>query len=122
MGDITCMRSQIDPATLKAINAFMERISDAYSVSSAQLYGSRARGDYGKYSDADIAVFLRGARTAKSDLLRIKLAMADIAFDILLDTSILISPLPIWEEDWRRPELYENPRLLENIRREGVVL
>jgi hypothetical protein len=48
--------------------------------------------------------------------------MANIAFDILLDTSILISPLPIWEEDWRRPELYENPRLLENIRREGVVL
>jgi hypothetical protein len=48
--------------------------------------------------------------------------MADVAFDILLDSNILISPLPIWEDDWRHPEHHENPRLLENIRREGVVL
>ncbi len=116
------LRLHIDPATLKAISAFMERIAGDYSVSSARLYGSRARGDHETYSDADIAVFLTGARAEKADLLRTKLAMADIAFDILLDTDVLISPLPIWEEDWRHPERHENPRLLENIRREGVVL
>jgi len=119
---MTRLRSQIDPETLNAISAFMERVAGAYSVSSARLYGSRARGDYERHSDADIAVFLEGARAAKSDLLRTKLAMADVAFDILLDTNILISPLPIWDDEWRNPEQYENPRLLENIRREGVVL
>ncbi len=46
--------------------------------------------------------------------------MAGIAFDVLLDTDVLISPLPIWEEEWAHPERYPNPRLLENIRREGV--
>ncbi len=116
------VRSQIDPATLEAISAFTERISGNYSVSSARLYGSRARGDHETHSDADIAVFLNGARAAKADLLRTKLAMADVAFDVLLDTNILISPSPIWEDDWNYPERYEDPRLLENIRREGVVL
>jgi predicted nucleotidyltransferase len=122
MGDMKRVRSQIDPATLGAISAFMERVSGVYSVSSARLYGSRARGDHEKHSDADIAVFLKGSRASKADLLQTKLEMADIAFDVLLDTSILISPLPIWEGDWTHPERHENPRLLENIRREGVVL
>ncbi len=54
--------------------------------------------------------------------MRIKLAMADIAFEVLLETNILMSPLPIREAEWSRPDSYENPRLLENIRREGVVL
>jgi predicted nucleotidyltransferase len=122
MGDMKRVRSQIETETLNAISAFMERISSAYPVSSARLYGSRARGDHAKHSDADIAVFLKGARRAQADLLSTKLAMADVAFEILLDTNVLISPLPIWENDWRHPESHENPRLLENIRREGVVL
>jgi hypothetical protein len=46
--------------------------------------------------------------------------MAGIAFDVLLDTEILVAPLPIWEQDWLRPEGYSNPRLLENIQREGI--
>ena len=115
-------RAEIDPEALTAISAFLHRISSDYSVTSARLYGSRARGDNDIHSDADIAVFLKGARGAKSDLTRIKLAMADIAFEVLLETNILISPLPIWEAEWSRPDSYENPRLLENIRREGVVL
>ncbi len=114
--------SQIDPEALTAIRAFLRRISSDYSVTSARLYGSRARGDNDRHSDADIAVFLEGAREAKSDLLRIKLAMADIAFEVLLETNILISPFPIWEDEWMHPESYENPRLLDNIRREGVVV
>jgi antitoxin ChpS len=122
MADMPHARTQIDPDELTAISAFLSRIASDYPVTSARLYGSRARGDSDRHSDADVAVFLKGAREAKSDLLRVKLAMADIAFEILLETNILISPLPIWEDEWNQPEFYENPRLLENIRREGVVL
>ena len=40
----------------------------------------------------------------------------------LLDTEILVSPLPIWEEEWAHPEAYSNPRLLKNIQRDGLAL
>ena len=119
---MTQLRTQIDPKILGAIDAFLARLSNTYPVRGARLFGSRARGDHGDESDADLAIFLKGARAEKSDLLRTKLEMADIAFDILLDTNVLISPLPIWEAEWGHPEHYENPRLLENIRRDGVVL
>ena len=122
MAEMRRSRAQIDPEALKAISAFLHRISSHYSVTGARLYGSRARGDHDGHSDADVAVFLKGARDEKSNLLRTKLAMADIAFEVLLETNILISPLPIWEDEWSSPEFYENPGLLENIRRDGVVL
>jgi hypothetical protein len=48
--------------------------------------------------------------------------MAGVAFDVLMDTEILVSPLPIWKDEWAHPEVYSNPRLLENIRRDGIVL
>jgi hypothetical protein len=38
------------------------------------------------------------------------------------ETGIRIQPLPIWEEEWAHPEAYSNPRLLQNIEREGVRL
>lgn len=46
--------------------------------------------------------------------------MADLAYDVLLETGIHIQPLPIWEEEWEHPETYSNPSLLHNIKREGI--
>lgn len=51
-----------------------------------------------------------------------KLAMSDVAFDVLLETGINISPLPVWLDEWEHPETYSNPSLLHNIAREGVWL
>lgn len=45
-----------------------------------------------------------------------------MAYDVLLDTGIRIQPLPILEDQWAQPEQYSNPRLLENIAREGIPL
>ena len=55
-------------------------------------------------------------------LLPTKLAMADEAFEVLLETGIRIQPLPIWEDEWANPDHYSNPRLLKNIAREGLRL
>jgi hypothetical protein len=30
--------------------------------------------------------------------------------------------LPLWESEWEHPETFNNPDLIENIRREGVRL
>ena len=48
--------------------------------------------------------------------------MADVAYEVLLETGVLIQPLPIWEEEWEHPELFGNRDLLRNIRRDGVRL
>lgn len=55
-------------------------------------------------------------------LLPISLAMADLAFDVLLETGINISPLPLWLNEWEDPDIYSNPELLRNIARDEIWL
>jgi len=109
--------NRIDPATYQAVCQFKEKILLRYRDAVIILFGSRARQTHHPESDADVAVLLPGP---KSDYLTTKLAMSDIAFDLLLKTGIRISPLPIWLEEWDHPEHYSNPALLHNIAREGI--
>lgn len=109
----------LDPATDFAAHAFLERVREHFDVAEAILFGSRARGDFSPDSDADVAVLLRGA---PGRFLPTKLEMSDIAYDLLLDTGINVSPLPLWLDEWAHPETYSNPRLLANIAREGIRL
>jgi predicted nucleotidyltransferase len=111
--------TQLDAATTAALRIFAERIGAKYDVAELMLFGSRARGDHARHSDADVAVLLRGSHQR---LLPTKLAMADDAFDVLLETGVRIQPLPIWEDEWANPEQYANPALLKNIAREGLQL
>ncbi len=109
----------IDPGTEDAVKRFLSRIADRYDMAGAVLYGSRARGTHRPDSDADVAVLLRGERQR---LLPTTLAMADVAYDVLLETGINIAPLPIWTDEWENSETHSNPGLLRNIAREGVRL
>ena len=109
----------LDSATDQDAHAFMEKLAGHFDVAWAVLFGSRARQEHGSDSDADVAVILHGA---KGSFLDTKLAMADVAYDVLLETGILIQPLPIWEDEWAHPEAFINPALLRNISREGVRL
>jgi predicted nucleotidyltransferase len=109
----------LDSNTEVSVKKFLSLINNDYDIADAILFGSRARGTHRPDSDADVAVLLRGERQR---LLPTKLAMADIAFDVMLDTGILISPLPIWMEEWESPQDYNNPSLLANIEREGIRL
>ncbi len=109
----------IDCDTEKAARYFLTLIANHYDMEGAIIYGSRARGTHRPNSDADIAVLLKGKHQR---VLTTALAMADAAFDVLLETGINISPLPIWIDEWEHPELYSNPALLRNIAREGIRL
>lgn len=112
-------RACIDPDTEKAVRRFLAVIADRYDMAGAIVYGSRTRGTHRPDSDADVAVLLRGAHRR---LLPTTLAMADVAYDVLLETGINISPLPVWLDEWEHPERSPNPALLSNIAREGVRL
>jgi len=103
----------------EAVHQFIEHTKVRYGAVQTIVYGSRARGTHRLDSDVDVAVLLRGDR---QNFMSVKLDMADIAFDVLLDTGVLISALPIWEDEWESPESHPNPKLLENIDKEGVRL
>ena len=110
---------QLDIDTAWAAHSFMRRLAGHYRVREAILFGSRARHTHRPDSDADIAVVLQGEhgnRTAAA------LDMAGIAFDVMMETGILIEALPLWADDLERPGYFRNPRLLEHIRREGIRL
>lgn len=109
----------LDRDTEKAVRRFLALITDRYDTAGAIVYGSRARGTHHPDSDADVAVLLRGEHQR---VLTTALALADMAFDVLLETGINITPLPVWLDEWEHPEAYSNPALLRNIAREGVRL
>ena len=109
----------VSAATLQATRAFAARVAAAYPTRRAILFGSRARGTAHDESDADVAVILEGT---SGHFIKTKMAMNDIAYDILLDTGIRIQPLPVWEDEWAHPDTYSNPHLLHNIAREGIAL
>jgi predicted nucleotidyltransferase len=111
--------NRIDHDTEKAVRRFLTMIASRYDMAEAIVYGSRARGTHRPDSAADVAVLLHGEHQR---FLTAKLDMADVAFDVLLETGILVSPLPIWLDEWEHPENYSNPALLRNINREGVRL
>lgn len=112
-------QKHIDHGTDEAVRRFLILVADHYDVAGAILYGSRARGTHRPDSDADVAVLLKGEHQR---VLPTTLAMADIAYDVLLETGINISPLPVWLDEWEHPETFSNPSLLHNIAREGVRL
>ena len=112
-------KTQVPASTLQATRAVAVRVAHAYPTQQAILFGSRARGTAHAESDADVAVILSGPA---GHFVHTKMAMNDIAYDILLDTGIRIQPLPVWEAEWAHPDRYSNPHLLRNIAREGITL
>ncbi len=49
-------------------------------------------------------------------------SMADEADELLLETSLNISPLPILRQDLENPERFSTPGLLNAIAREGIAV
>jgi predicted nucleotidyltransferase len=111
--------NRIDRNTEQAVQRFLALIADRYDMAGAIVYGSRARGTHRPDSDADVAVLLKGEHQR---VLKTSLAMADVAYDVLLETGINISPLPVRLDEWEHPENFSNPALLHIIAREGVRL
>ena len=107
---------RLDAETERAARAFMRRLESDYPVVEGLVFGSRARGAHTADSDADLAVIFKDEGSDRWALTR---AMSGIAFDVMLETGILIQPLPLWEGELKRAELFTNPALIETIMREG---
>ena len=105
--------------TEAALRCFLDLIAPRLPLAGAILFGSRARGTHRPDSDADLALLLRGRHEC---LLPTALTMADLAYDVLLETGVNITPLPIWMDQWEHPGSFPNPALLRAIARDGIAL
>ena len=74
------------------------------------LFGSRARGDAEPDSDWDIAVLVAGTPTPKD-----RRALADAAYDVLLESGVFIQPIAL-----SSARFDEDSLLLGRIRNEGI--
>ncbi len=108
-----------DAAAAAALRAFVQKVSMRPDFLEAILFGSRARRSHQTDSDADVAILLSGT---PDKFVPTKMAMDDLAYEVLLETGVRIQPLPVWQSEWEHPENYSNPHLLKNIGREGIRL
>ncbi len=108
-----------EAAAYRIASVFLGRLSGVYDVAQAIMFGSRARGDHRPDSDLDLAVVLNGQR---GDFIDTKLDMAGIAFDVLMETGVLVQPFPMWDGDLAHPERFTNPTLIQNISEDGIRL
>ena len=103
----------------RVASAFLRKLGGAYDVAEMIMFGSRARGDHRPESDLDLAVVLKGLRR---DFIGTKLDMAGIAFDVLMETGVLVQLFPMWTGDLAHPERFTNPSLIQNIAEDGIRL
>jgi predicted nucleotidyltransferase len=100
----------------KIITEFRQQLEKLYGdkLINLVLYGSQARGDATENSDIDIMVILKNPVSPGDEIFR----MGEIKNQLNLKYDQLISIFPISQEDF----FSKQTPLLDNIRREGVVL
>ena len=82
------------------MSAFIDRLRGTYDVSEAIIFDSHARGDNRPDSDLNLAIVLNGKR---GNFLDVKLDMAGLAFDVLMETGVLVQVLLLWDDDLSQP-------------------
>ena len=100
-----------------AVTRFLVSVREAFPDQdvSGTLFGSRARGEGDAESDVDVLVVVT------SDDLPVRRRIFDLAYEVFLQTEVLVSPLVLSREGLA--ELRQNGRrLAKEIERDGVAV
>lgn len=103
----------------KEIQKFTEEIKQLLGnrLKKIILYGSYARGDYNKQSDVDIMIL---TDLSFKEIEEYRDKISDIAYDIELDTGIVLSPIVKNIEKYN--SMVNFVPFYKNVQKEGVVL
>jgi antitoxin ChpS len=121
VSDLT-LHSRADDAVVgRALQEFVRAVRRTYGdrVKGIYLFGSRARGDHTADSDADVAIVLTDGDWRVWDE---KMRLADIEYDVIVETGVEPQGWPVSESEWRDPELHDNPPLVRAMRRDAKAI
>lgn len=111
------MKQRLQPNEQRAVSEFLDLLQRHHPerVLQTVLFGSKARGDSGPWSDIDVLIIV------DQDDWRFSHAISDLAADVSLEYDVLIAPRVIGQERWKRmTELRFS--LYRNIVAEGIPL
>lgn len=83
------------------------------------LFGSRARGDHGDHSDADVAVVLKDGDWRYWTEVRV---LSGLTYDRLIEENCDIQAVPIAASEWGKPEASRRPGFIANAKRDAQPL
>ncbi|NLD36783.1 MAG: hypothetical protein GX654_07940 [Desulfatiglans sp.] len=106
-------KKKIKKRDYKTLYELKKRLNDNIPLLNIKLFGSRARGDAGKYSDMDVFI-----ETEKIDR-EIKEIIKTIVWEVSLENSVIISPLIFSKDELTNSPLAHAP-IVKNIFEEGV--
>lgn len=90
-----------------------ERLSKAADLVDFRVFGSRARGDQGEYSDMDVFIEVENSDKELEE------KIYDITWEVGFENSLYISPLVFTRHEIEDSPLRASP-IVKNINEEGV--
>jgi uncharacterized protein len=105
----------------RALDRFAASVVTAYGdrLTGLFLFGSRARGDYEPFSDADVAVVLNDEDWG---LVRETRRMARLAHEVLIETGVEVQAWPVSRASWEDPARCSDSVLVQSMRRDAKAI
>lgn len=108
------------PHIRPALSSFAELVRGTYGdeVVGLVLFGSQARGEATEDSDIDVGVILKTI----TDRRMVRDRIAELAYDVLLESGEDIQAVAITQDQWEFPETSSNPSLIQAMKQDGVTI
>lgn len=101
------------PRDYKIARDLKKRLAESVEMIDFKVYGSRARGSNDQFSDLDVFIEVASLDRKTKDLI------SDIAWEVGLENTVVISPLIFTSDEIENSPLRASPILL-NINDEGI--
>jgi predicted nucleotidyltransferase len=109
-------RNQMNPQEKEILKEFRKKVTERFPSSQVILFGSRARGDAGPQSDADVVVILKSTPSDEDQEY-----ISDSAWETGYLYGLVIVPVVFSLEEWESgPERFS--LLVQAVQSEGIPL